>query len=130
MSSSTNTPKAPKELSSELRMLLAFGLMGLILVGSNWIYHKFGLIPPDPATTSQTNQKTAAQKAAPLPGSEQGTLPGQTTTAANTNSPAPATNAEPVAPVAAANVQTWSVDTDVYHVVFSNQGAVVQSWTP
>ena len=28
-----------------------------------------------------------------------------------------------------ANKQTWFVDTDVYHVVFSNEGAVVQSWT-
>lgn len=126
MSSSTNSPKAPKEMSSELRMLLAFGLMGLILVGSNWIYHKMGLIPAE----APTSAKSSAQKAVPLPASTPGTLPGQTTAAPNSGSPAPATSAaEPVAPVAATNVQTWSVDTDVYHVVFSNQGAVVQSWT-
>src|SRR5580692_12866742 len=103
--SSPNTPKsAPKELSSELRMLLAFGLMGIILVGSNWIYHKMGLIPADTTPASQSGQqKTGAQKATPLPGSAQGSLPGQTTTAANSDSPAPATtSAEPVAPVEAA----------------------------
>ena len=134
MSSSSNTPKsAPKELSSELRMLLAFGLMGLILVGSNWIYHKMGLIPPDTPTTTQ--QKTDAQSdarsggnktAAPLPGSS-GTLPGQTT---STDAAAPPAADTPAAEIiAATHKQIWNLDTDVYHVEFSNEGAVIQSWT-
>jgi YidC/Oxa1 family membrane protein insertase len=106
-------------------MLLAFGLMGLILVGSNWIYTKLGISTGQPAAQTE-QQKNAAQKAdqkkaEPLPGTAAGSLPGQD---ANT---APAT--APVAPVAATQKQTWYVDTDVYHVVFSNEGAVVQSWT-
>ncbi len=106
-------------------MLLAFGLMGLILVGSNWAYHKMGLIP---AETPQTSQKsTTAPKADPLPNSAPGTLPGQST---DSTAAAPAAgDTTPVAPIVAANKQTWFVDTDVYHVVFSNEGAVVQSWT-
>jgi YidC/Oxa1 family membrane protein insertase len=105
-------------------MLLAFGLMGLILVGSNWVYHRMGLIPPEtPATTQQTKTTPA-----PLPGSS-GTLPGQTTPAVEAAPTAPAAESTPVAPIAASNKQTWFVDTDVYHVVFSNEGAVVQSWT-
>ena len=54
-------------------MLLAFGLMGLILVGSNWIYHRMGLIPPETPATAQQKKTTPA----PLPNSS-GTLPGQT----------------------------------------------------
>jgi YidC/Oxa1 family membrane protein insertase len=126
MSSPTPPNSGPKELSSELRMLLAFGLMGAILIGSNWIYHKFGLIPADTPQTSQS-KTSSASKAAPLPGA-QGSLPGQTTTA--TDQAAAAPQGSDTAPIAqAANKQTWFVDTDVYHVVFSNQGAVVESWT-
>ena len=104
-------------------MLLAFGLMGLILVGSNWIYHKMGLIPPDAPATTQQKKATVA----PLPNSS-GPLPGQTATPEAT-APPPTAESAPVAPIAATNKQTWFVDTDVYHVVFSNEGAVVQSWT-
>jgi YidC/Oxa1 family membrane protein insertase len=119
-------------MSSELRMLLAFGLMGIILVGSNWVYHRMGLIPAETLQSAQpkSDAKTASGKAvAPLPNSA-GTLPGQTSVAADTPAP-PATsqNATPVAPIAATNKQTWFVDTDVYHVIFSNEGGVVQSWT-
>ena len=129
--SSPNTPKnAGKELSSELRMLLAFGLMGLILVGSNWIYRKMGLIPADtPQQTSQ--QKGDSKTATPLPGSAAGSLPGQTaspTAAGDSAEAQPQGNASAAPVVAALNRQTWYVDTDVYHVEFSNQGAVVQSW--
>ena len=109
-------------------MLLAFGLMGLILVGSNWIYHKMGLIPPETPATTQQKKATAA----PLPNSS-GTLPGQSAGQAAASVEAttapPAVEPAPVAPIAAANKQTWFVDTDVYHVTFSNEGGVVQSWT-
>ena len=107
-------------------MLLAFGLMGIILVGSNWIYHRMGLIPAEtPATQSAQTKTQTQQKATPLPGSADGSLPGPTNAPENTANP----NLPPAAPVAASNKQTWFVDTDVFHVVFSNEGAVVQSWT-
>jgi YidC/Oxa1 family membrane protein insertase len=128
MSSPNTSNSTPKELSSELRMLLAFGLMGLILVGSNWIYHKMGLIPPETPATTQQKKTTAA----PLPNSS-GTLPGQSAGRAaapvEATTPPPAAEPAPVAPIGATNKQTWFVDTDVYHVKFSNEGGVVQSWT-
>src|SRR5215831_17524803 len=118
MSSPTPTKKAPKELSSELRMLLAFALMGIILVGSNWIYGKLG-ISTGPKTTPESAQKAEqkpdSKKAEPLPGSAQGSLPGQTA--------ASPVDTVAAAPVSAANKQTWSVDTPLYNVVFSNEGA-------
>ena len=125
MSSPTPPNKGPKELSNEIRMLIAFGLMGLILVGSQWLYHKTGLIPPDAPTSAgasgqATSATNATSKAAPLPGTAPGSLPVT----------APATpNTAPVEVAVATNKQTWYVDTDVYHVIFSNEGAVVQSWT-
>jgi YidC/Oxa1 family membrane protein insertase len=125
MSSPTPPKIARKEMSSEVRMLLAFGLMGLILVGSNWLYHRMGLIPAETPST-QTSQPPTGQtkpEAAPktaTPGSPATTLP---TGAETTTAP------EPVAPIAAANKQTWYVDTSVYHVVFANEGAIAQSWT-
>ena len=104
-------------------MLLAFGLMGLILVGSNWVYQKLGITTGQSTPPVAQQQKSDDKKAEPLPGSS-GTLPGQTA------SPAPdSATAEPAAPISATNKQTWYVDTSVYHVVFSNEGAVVQSWT-
>jgi YidC/Oxa1 family membrane protein insertase len=109
-------------------MLLAFALMGIILVGSNWIYGKLGIstgqktpLASAQSTTGTQTTKPDSTKAEPLPGSAQGSLPGQTSAAAPDSVAGP--------PVAAASKQTWYVDTDLYHVVFSNEGATVQSWT-
>ena len=46
MSSPTPPDKQPKELSNELRMVLAFVLMGLILVGTPYVYKKLGIVTP------------------------------------------------------------------------------------
>src|SRR5882672_5262169 len=114
MSSSPKIPgKGPKEMSSELRMLLAFGLMGIILFGSNWAYHKFGLIPDTPPTVEK--KESTVSKATPLPNTAPGSLPGNS--GSTTPEAASPGDAATVAPVAAVNKQTWSVDTDVYHVV-------------
>ncbi len=119
--SSPNTNKpAPKELSNELRLLLAFGLMGVILFGWSWLAPKLGLAPPPAPAAQSSTGKTDTGKASAAPVS----------TPAPTNNPvAPAAEAAPIAPIAVADKKTWYVDTDLYHVVFSNEGAVVQSWT-
>src|SRR5437762_11643719 len=59
MSSPTPPKKERKELSSEIRMLLAFVLMGLILVATPYAYRMLGIAPPP------SDQKAATQKAAP-----------------------------------------------------------------
>ena len=112
--------------SNEVRMLLAFGLMGIILVATPIVYRKMGWVQDDPAKTAEDQSKTDKAKTAP---------------AANpTNPPAvqqpaaaqSATSADPiaVAPAAAgAAEEIWTLDTSVYHVEFTNRGAAIRSWT-
>ena len=53
MSSPTPPSKEPKELSNEVRMVIAFVLMGLILVVTPWAYRKLGITPPQSAEPTQ-----------------------------------------------------------------------------
>jgi YidC/Oxa1 family membrane protein insertase len=106
-----------KELSMEARLLIAFVLMGLVLFLTPYIYK--------PAT-------------APAPGANKAATSQTTSPAAAATPPPPVeTPAAPVAPPVAAEMpgqvhadkeETAVVDTDLYHIVFSNKGAVVQSW--
>jgi YidC/Oxa1 family membrane protein insertase len=108
-------------------MLIAFALMGAILLATPWVYRKFGIAPPPPDSKTQAAQKASTGK----------TNPDQTTATAGgapiTPSAATADSAEPSVPLAgaisAAGEQEQVVDTDLYHVVFSNRGATVKSWT-
>jgi YidC/Oxa1 family membrane protein insertase len=113
--SSNSSPRNPdkKELSMEMRLLLAFVLMGVVLFVTPYFY-KPGSNPtkgaksaqPTPASTQQA--KTAEVKPPPKP-----------------SEPAPKT---PVAPVSAGKEETFVVDTDLYKITFSNRGAVIHSW--
>src|SRR5579883_2200462 len=116
-----------KELPNEARMVIAFILMGVILVVTPFVYRKFGLIPPEapkktapaktpPSTTNSanTNPAPSTPAAAPTPAQAQPTL---------------ADDAPPSNPVTAASEHAFVIDTSLYHVVFSNHGAVVQNWT-
>jgi len=115
---SNNTAQPPKkELSMEVRLLLAFILMGAVMFLTPYIF-------PTPA-------KPPAKKDA--------------TTAAVTPSPAAAdaTNTAATAPTGPAVVEAASlpanatpqkpepafvINTDLYRIVLSNQGATVRSW--
>lgn len=116
MSSPTpQTPKKPKELSSEIRMVLAFALMGIILYGSQWAYKKLGY-----ATPGSTDTK--AQTATPAPSAAD--------SKATANAPlAPGGPGAPATPAVAVNEAEFTLETAVYHVVFTNKGAAVKSWT-
>ncbi len=97
-----------KELTTETRLLLAFVLVGIVLVGWNYIYKP----PPPPVTApAQTTQPaTEAPKVAqvpPLPPPKPIEVPGQ---------------------VQASQAEEFTIDTDFYRVRFSNEGAVVRSW--
>jgi YidC/Oxa1 family membrane protein insertase len=112
-------------MSNEVRMVIAFVLMGLILVVTPWAYRQLGITPPPPA---DQKQNTAAKKAAASPGA---------TTASGTPmalaTPPTAENAPSELPVegavSAASAQDYTLDTDLYNVVFTNRGASVKSWT-
>ena len=98
----------------EVRLLIAFVLMGLVLLVSQYFIK--------PATAPTATKEGAAKSAQPV-------------TAAAVEKPEPVIPssakqkaAETLGAVQAAGEEIVPVDTDVYHVVFSNRGAVVLSW--
>src|SRR5665213_265824 len=103
-----------KELSMEVRLLIAFVLMGLVLLVSQYF------IKPAPAPTA--TKAAAAKNAQPVTAAEvekpEAVIP----------SPQKQKTAETLGTVQASAEETVPVDTDVFHVVFSNRGAVVLSW--
>ena len=105
-------------------MLIAFALMGAILLATPWVYRKLGVAPPPPDAKTQATQKspTANQTTATAGGAP-----------ITPSAAAPPANPEPDEPLAgaisAAGEQEQVIDTDLYHVVFSNRGATVKSWT-
>jgi YidC/Oxa1 family membrane protein insertase len=105
-----NTPGgAPQQPPSlEKRLPLALALMLLVLVVSQYVLKP----PPGPKPAAPVNDKTAAKLVTPVP-------------APRTANPALEGAA---AAVQAASVVTTSVDTDLYHIVFSNRGGVITSW--
>src|ERR1700760_4233808 len=108
MSSPTPPEKAPKELSNEVRMLIAFVLMGLILLATPYVYRKLGLVAPESqkkASSAKTDPKAAttaggAPKKSPPPDAQP-----------------PATSEAAADAVAAENEQEQVFDTQLYHVV-------------
>lgn len=105
------------EMSMETRLLLAFGLMGLVLFSTQYFLPQ----PPPPAA----EKKTAA---APAPSGGQ---PQEKADAA----PSPAREAAAVDSPAAGpgrivgeKDETYILETDVYRIVFTNRGAAIRSW--
>jgi YidC/Oxa1 family membrane protein insertase len=111
-------------MSGEVRMVLAFLLMGMILVVTPWAYRKLGITPPQP-TPAQSKASLPKTSSPPLPTTAGGTpvhLADQPDAGKSAAEPAPA-------PISAAAEQEQVIDTALYHVVFSNRGGVVKSWT-
>jgi YidC/Oxa1 family membrane protein insertase len=94
-----------KELSTENRLLLAFVLMGIVLFATPYFFKtpppppgKKVQLAPAPVTTPEPKQAEAVATA-PAPGQ-----------------------------VSASKESILTLDTDLYHIDFSNRGAVVHSW--
>src|SRR4051812_27414409 len=105
----SDKPKSPVpggEVSMERRMLLAFALVGLVLLLSQLLFS-----PKAPQNTGPKQTKPAT--------AEQAKPPAQ---------PPPSGAATAGTPVSAAAEQTITVETKVYRIVFSNRGGVVRSW--
>src|SRR3982074_1548205 len=119
MSSSDHVRPQPKkpgrtaEPSIEKRLLLAFALMGVVLFATQYFFKP--AVPPRP-TAAQQNAKEPSKVQEPA------------VAAATPPPPAakPAANALPA--VAASKDESFTIDTDVYRIVFGNRGAVVKSW--
>ncbi len=103
-----------KELSMEVRLLIAFVLMGLVLLVSQYFIK--------PAPTPTATKAGAAKSAQPV------TPAAVEKPEAVIPSTAKQKAAETLDAVQASAEEIVPVDTDVYHVVFSNRGAVVLSW--
>lgn len=106
---SSSKPPEKKDLSVETRLLLAFILMGAVLFTTPYFF-KTAEPPPTPPV-KKAEQAPPAKTAQP---------PATT--------PAVVEAAAPTAQVVASNEETVTIDTDLYHIVFSNRGAVVRSW--
>jgi YidC/Oxa1 family membrane protein insertase len=103
------------KLSMEVRMLIAMLLVGIVFALSQY----FMPPTPDPATQQTVVDKNKAAKAAQASPA--------VAAAPTTPGPTPGTADVPGA-IQAANVEDFSIDTDLFKVNFSNHGAVVRNW--
>ncbi len=109
----------PKEMSMEVRLLLAFLLMGAVMFLTQYFYKapppagKKNTAVSAPATPPSTGPSGAESSAAPAPPVPPPTAP----------SAAVAANATPQQPE-----PQVVIDTDLYTVTFNNQGANARSW--
>ncbi len=115
----SNSPSGEKkELSMEKRLLLAFGLMGLVLLGSQY------LMPTQPAPPKAENK--AAEPAPPV---QPAPAPAPNEPKAQTPSrKKPAAPAQPAVIADTVEKPGIVVETDVFKVIFTNRGATVRSW--
>jgi YidC/Oxa1 family membrane protein insertase len=109
-----NPSQPPKEMSMEMRLLLAFLLMGAVMFVFQYLTPQ---APPPKKQTTTTAQTAPAAETPPAA------------------APAP-TPAEPAAQAAAPNPAATSqavlsplvIETDLYKVSLSNQGGTIRSW--
>jgi YidC/Oxa1 family membrane protein insertase len=105
-------PNAP-EKGMERRLLMAFALMMIVLLGAQYFFKpapspkRVEPVQPAPAAEVAKSPVAAVPPSKALPAAEV---------------------AEGGAPVQAAAESTQVIDTAVYHIVFTNKGAAVKSW--
>ena len=99
----------------EIRLLIAFVLMGLVLAGTQYFYKP---VQPPPAVEE-------AEKEAPKQDAKQ-----PTAAIADSEKKSEAKAAELAVPgaVQADRDETFEINTDLYHVTFANRGGVARSW--
>jgi YidC/Oxa1 family membrane protein insertase len=113
--------QAPKELSMEMRLLLAFVLMGLVMLLSSHFMPQ--TVTPPPAKKAAS----AGQAAAPQPAADQTPAATAGKAAATPKAEAEAA-ASKAAQVSSGPQPAYIIDTDLYRVSFSNQGGTLRSW--
>ncbi len=108
--STTPGSLGPKPPSLEKRLPLALALMMLVLIVSQYLFKP----APGPKSLAKMNDKIA-------------TTVTQKPEAAVAEAPRVANQSSP-GQIQASSESTFTVDTDLYRVVFSNRGAVAKSW--
>src|SRR5450759_2004017 len=129
----SKTPaQPPKEMSMEVRLLIAFLLMGAVMFLTPYFFKSQA---PPPVKKDAAGQ-TASQSPSAVPTAPDG-KPTAEATAGYPPGPAPAAEAAEAAaetvplPVGATPQKAESafvIETDLYKIAFSNQGGTVRSW--
>src|SRR5580765_62833 len=117
-----NSPaKPPKEMSMEVRLLIAFLLMGAVMFLTPYLFKTQNLPPAKKDATGQTVSQTTT----PPPTGAEGKPAPEAVTPAETPlvTTAPVPGATPQKPAPA-----FVIETDLYKVAFNNQGGTVRSW--
>ncbi len=114
VNSDNNSATSPKEMSMEVRLLLAFLLMGAVMFLSPYFFKSQA-----PAPAKKTAAAGSVAPAPPPPAATTSVKPAPPVTASAVPSPN-ATPQQPLPPLI--------IDTDLYKVTFNNQGATVRSW--
>jgi YidC/Oxa1 family membrane protein insertase len=105
----------------ELRLLLAFILMGVVLFLTPYFYKT--VAPPVKKTAP------AAAKSEPAPAAPSAaTASAESAAPSVSETPSETPSETSVPPVAAQKEETRTIDTDLFQIVFSNRGGVVKSW--
>jgi YidC/Oxa1 family membrane protein insertase len=125
----SKTPaQPPKEMSMEVRLLIAFLLMGVVMFVTPYFFKSQ---TPPPVKKDAAGQ-TASQSPSGVP-----TAPDGKPTAEATAPPPPAAEAAeaeaaaaplPVGATPQKAEPAFVIETDLYKIAFSNQGATVRSW--
>jgi YidC/Oxa1 family membrane protein insertase len=121
MADQPNNPTPPgkpprKELSMEVRLVLAFVLMGLVLFLTPYFYKAPPPVKPTPGAAKQSETTKTTE-----PTSNPAAPPQIATTKNVALQPAPGE-------IHATSEQEFTVDTQIYRIRLSNKGGVVQSW--
>jgi YidC/Oxa1 family membrane protein insertase len=115
--------QAPKEMSMEVRLLLAFLLMGAVMFLTPYFFKSAA--PPPVKKTAETAVRppgpapTAPAEPPPAPAPPPAAEAAQTAPASGPSGPATSQEAEPA----------FLIDTNLFRIALSNQGATVRSWT-
>jgi len=111
----SNSPGSvpPEPPSFEKRLPLALALMMLVLLGWQYFFKPAPAPKPVPSTAAPTVQLSGEK---PVPATTVPATPSQ-------SAPAGA-----IAPIEGALETTTEIDSNLYHIVFTNRGAVVKSW--
>jgi YidC/Oxa1 family membrane protein insertase len=125
MSTEPNKPGTMKNLPIEIRLLLAFALMGLVVFGTPYFYKMLGIKAPEKTEQQQSAQKTPSTPATSAPA----TAAFEPTPAQKAASAEQSAAALSAGSLTASSEELVTVDTSLYHIVFSNRGATVKSWT-
>ncbi len=105
----------------EVRLLLTFALVGLVLFGWNHFFP-----PPKPAPAPAAVERKAVEQAKPAAAAEPAAKAAAVKPEGRKGLKGPVRPAAQL--VAAEKESTYIVETPVYRVVFSNRGATVRSW--